>query len=191
VKDFNLFVIYSEKSSNIRFGYGIGALVVIIAVALPILYRYTLNEEAAAVKNEAEAVEKWLNLPSTDEQLAAYDAELAYIETIKIYANALEDTVIAVEKTGALSSYNLTDIADVLPLSVNIENFSYSMLNVEMLLAFPEPITAAETLNLLKQAEYVDRVQLKSINEKESDTENGVPYYEMAVSVQLKEGVLR
>jgi len=191
VKDFNLFAIYSEKSGNIRFGYGIGVLVVIIAVALPIIYKYTLDEEAAAIRNEAEAIEKWLNQPSTSEQLAAYDAELSYIETLKIYANALEGTIGAVEKTGTLSSYNLADIADVLPLSVNIENFSYSGLNVDMLLAFPEPVTAAETLNLLKQAEYINRVQLKSINERESSIDNAEPYYEMAVSVQLKEGVLR
>jgi len=191
VKDFNLFAIYNEKSTNVRFGYGIGALVVIIVIALPILYHYMLVDEAAAVRQEAEGIEAWLNQPATRDQLAEYDAEMTYIDNLKKYADALDDTIDAVEKTGTLSSNNLIDIADVLPLSVNIESLSYTNLDVELTLAFPDPATAADTLNLLKQAEYINRVQLRSVTERESEIENTGPYYVMSVSVQLKEGVLR
>ena len=191
MKDFNLFAIYSEKSTNVRFGYGIGALVVIIVIALPILYHYMMADEAAAVRQEAEGIEAWLNQPATRDQLAEYDAEMTYIDNLKKYADALDDTIDAVEKTGTLSSNNLIDIADVLPLSVNIESLSYTNLDVELTLAFPDPATAADTLNLLKQAEYINRVQLRSVTERESEIENTGPYYVMSVSVQLKEGVLR
>ena len=191
MKDFNLFLVYNEKATNTKFGYGIVIILVLAAIALPVLYRYTLVEEASFIRIEAEDIERRINSPQINEQLTLHDATLAQIETLKIYANAVINTVEAVERSGTLSSYNFTDVADALPLSVNIESFQYTNLIVELLLAFPERITAAEIINLLKQADHIDRVQLKTITERESDIEGAEPYYDMTVSVKLREGVLR
>jgi len=186
MKDFNLFSIYDEKSSNSVMGVAVIVAVAFIAAALPIMYYTRYQNEIADLREQISFIDRRLKSDEIVNQLSEYEQKNARIEKLGKYADAIERSGQTIERIGTLKTADLKTLAGALPVPAGIENFTYSDRDARLTLLMPDRAIAPEILVRLKDADCVEDATLSDIKFDES-----IAMYRMTVNCRMKEGVLQ
>jgi len=186
MNDFNLFSIYTEKTSGSKTLHYAAVAAAFLLIIVPIAYSLFLKMEAKGMDRKVGEINAWLTSPEIMAGLNEHNTRAGRIENLKNYADAVERSTGSIEKIGTLSTEDLQSLADALPQPVYIHSLNYSDRNLSLNLRFPDRAVATETILRLKGVEVVEDAVLGAIRFLENDS-----LYEMTLFCRMKEGVLQ